>query len=51
MSLIFYTEKEMNKFAVIQKFINKSVSLCHTMEVLSCSERTVYRYANKIKKK
>lgn len=51
MSLIYYTEKEMNKFAVIQKFINKSLSLKHTMQLLSCSERTVYRYANKVKNK
>ena len=53
MSLITYTENEMNKFVVIQKFINKAISIKHAMELLSCSERTIkrdwtIRYNNKL---
>lgn len=41
MYLIAFTENEMNKFIVIQKFTNKIISIKHNMKLLFCSERII----------
>ena len=41
---LLYTDKEMNKIRIIQKFIDGKINIYDTADALSCSLRTVYRY-------
>lgn len=50
MAFITYSEKTMNKVLVIEKLINNHIDVDGAMEVLNCSERTIYRMKNRYKK-
>lgn len=43
-TVLTYTEKQMNKIHVTKNFVDKRITLEEAMEILQCSERTIYRY-------
>lgn len=44
MSVLFYTDKEMNTIRIIQKLDDKIISITQAIQQIDKSERTVYRY-------
>jgi len=39
-----YTDKEMKKIRITEKFMNRTISLQDACDALDCSDRTIYRY-------
>ena len=39
-----YTDKEMKKIRITEKFMNGTISLQDACDALDCSDRTIYRY-------
>lgn len=44
-----YTDKDMKKIRITEKFMNRTITLWDACEALSCSERTIYRYQATLK--
>ncbi len=49
MSVLFYTDKEMNTIRIIQKLDDKIISITQAIQQINKSERTIYRYLKKFR--
>lgn len=44
-----YTDKDMKKIRITEKFMNRTISLQDACDALDCSDRTIYRYQSTLK--
>jgi hypothetical protein len=44
MTFNYFTDKDMKKIRITQKFIDKVITLHDACDALNCVERTIYRY-------